>query len=126
MSGTKVEFQVGKELQETIRRLELAAPGAAGRALDSELVDIVSEAKAEWPQKTGASARALRLRAALEHAVGGDVVVRVVEDLIPYSGAVHFKGEENTTCAEELVFDPIEEALDPILEAFAEELERSA
>lgn len=119
------EIRVGAELQAMITAAQRVAPEAAGKALDGRLIEIVNEARAAWPVKTGASQRALRIRAARR---ADGVVVRIVQDLMPYAGAVHFKGEEGTTCAEELVFGPIEEALDDILEDFGDlivaELER--
>lgn len=112
--------QIGKELQDTIRKLELFAPGGMSRAIDSKLIPIVVNAKQKWPKKTGASAGALRIRVENEN----NRIVKYVQDLVPYAGAVHPKDSEELS-ADTLVFDPIAAALEPMLEAFARELQRA-
>jgi hypothetical protein len=119
-----VRIEVGGELQDQLRKLELAAPGAMGRALDSKLITIVRDARAAWPVRTGLSARALTLKAELEERMGHPVVVRIVSNKMKYAGGIEFKGTDDNV-AQALVFGPIEAALRPILEAFAEEIRRA-
>lgn len=116
-----VRIEVGAELQEQLRRLELAAPGAMGRALDQKLIVIIRDARDQWPKKTGLSARALTLKAELEEKMGGQIVIRVVSNKVKYSGGIEFKGTDDNV-AEVLVFGPIRDALRPLLEAFATEI----
>ena len=114
---TKIEM--GKELQDMIKKLDLVAPGAVGRAVDGKLYPLVAEAKQAWPKKTGISAGALRVRVENENGK----IVRYVQDLVPYAGAIEFKDTE-INVAEALVFEPIAKALEPMLEAFAREIAR--
>lgn len=114
------EIRVGAELQAIITAAQRVAPDAAGKALDGELIDIVNEARDEWPVRSGASQRALRMTAVRRE---DGIVVRRVQDLMPYAGAVFFKGDDRwQTCAEALVFEPIEAALEAILEDFGDEI----
>ncbi len=111
------DVKVDQKLQQMITALRLQSPLALERALDGKLLPIVANAKRAWPKKTGASAAALRVRVELENGR----IVRYVQDLMPYAGAVHPKGTEALS-RDTLVFDPIEAALQPMLEAFAREL----
>lgn len=114
------EIQVGRELQALITKLRLQSPAALERALDGKLIPIVAQAKRDWPKKTGASSAALRIRVELEN----ERIVRYVQNLMPYAGAIEFKGTD-INAAEALVFEPIAAALQPMLEAFARELAKS-
>ncbi len=111
------EIKVEAKLQQMITALRLQSPYALEKALDGKLFSIVAAAKAAWPKKTGASSRALRIRVELENGK----IVRYVQDLMPYAGAVHPKGSEELS-ADTLVFEPIAAALQPMLEAYAREL----
>jgi hypothetical protein len=112
-----VEIKVDQELQGMISILEEQAPAAMSKALDGRLLDIVNEARDQWPVRSGASQRALRMRVARE----GEKIVYIVEDRMPYSGAIQFKGSE-VNVAEQLVFGPVEDVLDEVLEEFGDQL----
>ena len=117
MAAAKIA--VGKELQDTIRKLSLVSPTAMSKAMDGKLIPIVAAAKKAWPKKTGFSAGILRLRVEYENGK----IVKYVENNAPYAGAIEFKDTE-INVSQALVFDPIAEALEPMLEAFARELAR--
>lgn len=107
-------------LQAIIDAMEAKAPGAIQRSVGGRLIDIVNEARSEWPVKTGRSANALHIRAARR---ADGMFVWIIEDRMPYAGAVFPKGEDRSqTCAETLVFEPVAEALDGMLEDFGTEL----
>lgn len=113
-------IKIGQELQDLIRKLELQSPGIMSRALDSQLIPIVTTAKKDWPKKTGFSASILRLRVENE----SNKIVKYIEDNASYAGAVHPKDSEALS-VDTLVFDPVAKALEPMLEAFARELART-
>lgn len=112
-----VELKIGKELQAIIDRMDAKAPGAVARVMERRLAEIVVDAKAAWPKRTGISARALTMKAVLEHGK----VYTIIENKIGYAGAINFKGTDENV-AETLVFEPIVEALPEMMEEMGEEL----
>lgn len=108
------EIKPEAKLQAMIDQLQVRAQPAMTEALDAKLIPLVVNAKRNWPKKTGFSASILKLRVELENGK----IVKYIEDNAPYAAAIKFKDTE-IFAVDNLILEPVEAALTPILEAFA-------